>query len=71
MLEKGDTVVAASSGNTGASVAMLGAVRGYKVVITTSPKCSQEKRAAIEAYGAKLLVSPPGERFGEAPSRLN
>ena len=37
------TLVAASSGNTGASVAMIGAMRGYKVVIITNDKCSDEK----------------------------
>lgn len=59
-LRPGGTVVAASSGNTGAAVAMLAAMRGYSAVITTSPKCSQEKMDSIKAYGAKLLVSPPG-----------
>lgn len=60
-LRPGGTVVAASSGNTGAAVAMLAAMRGYKAVITTSPKCSQEKMDAIRAYGAELIVSPPGK----------
>ena len=65
-LKDGDTVVAASSGNTGASVAMIGAMRGYKVFVITSPKCSQEKIATIEAYGATVYISLPGERLGEA-----
>ena len=59
-LKKGGTVVSASSGNTGAAVAMMAAMRGYKAVITTSPKCSQEKMDTIRAYGATLMVSPPG-----------
>lgn len=59
-LKKGMTVVAASSGNTGASTAMMCAMRGYNCIITTSTKCSKEKMDAIRAYGARLLVSPPG-----------
>ena len=60
LLRPGGTVVAASSGNTGAAVAMLAAMRGYKAVITTSPKCSDEKIATIKAYGAEIIVSPSG-----------
>jgi cysteine synthase len=59
-LKPGGVVVAASSGNTGAAVAMLAAMRGYRAIITTSPKCSQEKMDAIRSYGAELIVSPPG-----------
>ena len=61
LLHPGDTVVAASSGNTGAAVAMLAAMRGYRAVITTSPKCSEEKIATIKAYGAEILVSKAGK----------
>ena len=60
LLRPGGTVVAASSGNTGAAVAMLAAMRGYKAVITTSPKCSEEKIATIRAYGADIIVSKSG-----------
>ncbi|GBG34329.1 Cysteine synthase [Hondaea fermentalgiana] len=63
-LKPGMTVVAASSGNTGASCAMVCAMRGYPCIITTSPKCSAEKMNAIRAYGAKLVVSPPGAKEG-------
>jgi cysteine synthase len=42
-LKPGGTVIAASSGNTGAAAAMMGAMRGYKVIIVTNSKCSQEK----------------------------
>ncbi len=64
-LRAGMTVVAASSGNTGAATAMMCAMRGYKCIITTSPKCSQEKMDAIRAYGARLLVSPESAKEGE------
>jgi hypothetical protein len=65
-LRPGMTVVAASSGNTGASTAMMCAMRGYKCIITTSPKCSKEKMDAIRAYGAELIVSPAGAKEGES-----
>jgi len=55
-LKKGGTVICASSGNTGAATAMLCAMRGYKCLVLTSPKCSDEKRRAIEAYGATLVI---------------
>lgn len=64
-LRPGMTVVAASSGNTGASTAMMCAMRGYPCIITTSTKCSVEKMNAIKAYGAQLLVSPPGVKEGD------
>lgn len=70
-LKPGGTIVSASSGNTGAAVAMLAAMRGYKAVITTSPKCSQEKQDAIKAYGAKLLLSPPGVDEDHPDSYMN
>ena len=70
-LRPGDTVVAASSGNTGAAVAMIAAMRGYKAVITTSPKCSKEKMDSIRAYGAELIVSPPGVSEDHPKSYMN
>lgn len=59
-LKPGMTVVAASSGNTGAATAMMCAMRGYKCIITTNAKCSTEKMDSIRAYGAELIVGPNG-----------
>jgi cysteine synthase len=59
-LKPGMTIVAASSGNTGAATAMAAANRGYKCIIITSPKCSREKMDAIRAYGVELMVTAPG-----------
>jgi cystathionine beta-synthase len=59
----GNTLLAASSGNTGASLAMVGAMRGYKVVVITNAKCSTEKQDAIKMYGAKLLLAPAGKCY--------
>jgi len=57
-LEPGRTIVCASSGNTGCSVAAIGRAMGHRVVVVTTPKCSEEKRAHIEAYGAEVIVEP-------------
>ena len=69
-LRPGMTVVAASSGNTGCSVAMMCAIRGYKAVVITNDKCSEEKKAAIKAYGAELLISPPGACYMQMETDL-
>lgn len=62
-LTHGMTLLAASSGNTGASVAMLGAMRGYQVVIITNAKCSEEKQSAIRMYGAELIIARPDQDY--------
>ena len=49
-------VVAASSGNTGAAIAMACGVRGYKCKIYTNTKCSKEKVDAVKAYGGEIVV---------------
>lgn len=55
-LKPGDTIVCSSSGNTGCSFAMLGGMRGYKVIVVTSKKCSIEKQNHVKALNAKLIV---------------
>lgn len=57
-LKPGGTIIDASSGNYGITLAMIGAAKGYKVIITTTPKISQEKLQTMEAYGAQVLVYP-------------
>eukprot|EP00467_Chlorarachnion_reptans_P013006 CAMPEP_0114513844 /NCGR_PEP_ID=MMETSP0109-20121206/15814_1 /TAXON_ID=29199 /ORGANISM="Chlorarachnion reptans, Strain CCCM449" /LENGTH=405 /DNA_ID=CAMNT_0001693799 /DNA_START=273 /DNA_END=1490 /DNA_ORIENTATION=- len=70
-LKPGMTIVAASSGNTGASTAMVASMRGYKSIIITSPKCSKEKMDAIRAYGAKLIVTAPGLKPNDPEHYMN
>jgi cystathionine beta-synthase len=70
LLKPGMTVVSASSGNTGASVAMISAMRGYKAVIITNAKCSKEKCDAIKAYGAELLVVGSGVDYMQKETDL-
>ena len=58
-LKQGATIIEASSGNTGCSVAMLSACFGYSAIITVPAKTSREKIAAMRALGAKVLISSP------------
>ena len=58
LLKKGGTIIEPTSGNTGVGLAMLAAVRGYKAIFTMPDKVSEEKRALLKAYGAKLVIAP-------------
>ncbi len=57
-LKPGGTVVEATSGNTGASLALLAAIRGYKCVFVMPDKMSQEKVANLRAFGARVVMCP-------------
>ncbi len=57
-LKPGGTIVEATSGNTGASLALLAAVRGYKCIFIMPDKMSQEKISNLRAFGAKVVVCP-------------
>mmetsp|Transcript_21615 Transcript_21615/g.34994 ORF Transcript_21615/g.34994 Transcript_21615/m.34994 type:complete len:995 (+) Transcript_21615:136-3120(+) len=59
-LRPGMTVVAATSGNTGAAIAMACALRGYDYIVITNEKTSKEKVDAMRAYGGEVVVSPSG-----------
>ncbi len=58
ILAPGGTIIDASSGNHGISLAMIGAIKGYKVIITTTEKFAEEKKQAILAYGAQIVMCP-------------
>jgi len=58
LLKKGDTVIEATSGNTGIAVAMMCAQRGYKCVITMAEPFSVERRKLMRMLGAKVIVTP-------------
>mmetsp|Transcript_11774 Transcript_11774/g.19138 ORF Transcript_11774/g.19138 Transcript_11774/m.19138 type:complete len:374 (-) Transcript_11774:75-1196(-) len=63
-LKPGWTIVENSSGNTAAAVAMVAALKGYKSVLVVPHKCSIEKQNALKAFGARVIVSPPGAQHG-------
>ncbi len=60
-IKPGGTLIDASSGNQGIAVAMIGAMKGYKVIITVSEKVSQEKLQTLKAYGAQVVMCPATE----------
>ena len=62
LLKPGDTIVEATSGNTGIALAMVAAARGYKFVAVMSDSFSVERRKLMRAYGAKVILTPAAER---------
>ena len=60
-LKPGGSIVEATSGNTGVALAMVGAARGYKVILTMPDSVSKERRTLIKAYGAQLVLTPGAE----------
>jgi len=60
-LRPGGTIVEGSSGNTGIALALVGAARGYKVIVTMPETMSVERRAVMRAYGAEIVLTPGAE----------
>src|SRR5436190_23961607 len=58
LLRPGGTIIENTSGNTGAAVAMIAAIRGYRAILTMPDKVSKEKQNALKAYGAEIIVTP-------------
>ena len=70
-LKPGGTIVEATSGNTGIALAMVGAARGYHVVLTMPETMSMERRIMLRAYGAEIVLTPGAAGMQGAVDKAN
>ena len=68
-LRPGGTIVEGTSGNTGIALAMVGAARGYRVILSMPETMSVERRAILKAYGAELVLTPGADGMRGAVER--
>lgn len=68
-LRPGGTIVEGTSGNTGISLAMVAAARGYKVILTMPETMSTERRVMLRAFGAEIVLTPGSEGMRGAVER--
>jgi len=70
-IKPGDTLIEATSGNTGIGFALAGAVKGYKIIITMPEKMSHEKQVVLEALGAKIYRTPTKAAWNDPDSHIS
>lgn len=70
-IKPGDTLIEPTSGNTGIGIALAGAVRGYRVIITMPEKMSREKQVVLEALGAEIIRTPTEAGFDSPESHIS
>lgn len=70
-IKPGDTLIEATSGNTGIGFALAGAVKGYHIIITMPEKMSHEKEVVLQALGAKIYRTPTEAKHDDPNSHLS
>lgn len=70
-IKPGDTLIEATSGNTGIGFALAGAVKGYEIIITMPEKMSHEKQVVLEALGAKIYRTPTAAASHDPDSHIS
>lgn len=69
-IKPGDTLIEPTSGNTGIGIALAGAVRGYRVILTMPWKMSREKQVTLEVLGAEIIRTPSEVAWDSAESHI-
>lgn len=70
-IKPGDTLIEPTSGNTGIALAMVAACKGYRLILIMPESMSQERRAAMKAYGAEIVLTPADQAMEGARDRAD